>query len=186
MHKAEQDRCLIQFLMGLNEVCTVVRGIILMMNPLPTMAQTFSILIQEENQREVRPSNRLHLESTSLLVKGHNGYKNSGAGSGNNFRTNYTSNPNAYRNESKTVYINTNSSPICFPNSSNYKNTYNSKSHLFCNYCKRTDHTEDKCYKLHGFPLDFKFTRRRNSALASNVYGSTDGDGARVAANNNS
>lgn len=57
MHKAEQDRCLIQFLMGLNEVCTVVRGIILMMNPLPTMAQAFSILIQEEKQREVRPSN---------------------------------------------------------------------------------------------------------------------------------
>lgn len=43
--------------MGLNEVYTVVRGSILMMNPLPTMAQAFSILIQEEKQREVRPSN---------------------------------------------------------------------------------------------------------------------------------
>lgn len=30
------------------------------------------------------------------------------------------------------------------------------------------------------------FTRGRNSALASNVFGSTDGDGTRVAANNNS
>lgn len=48
MHKAEQDMRLIQFLMGLNEVYTVVRGSILMMNPLPTIAQGFSILIQDE------------------------------------------------------------------------------------------------------------------------------------------
>lgn len=38
MHKAEQDRRLIQFLMGLNEVYTAVRGNILMMNPFPSMA----------------------------------------------------------------------------------------------------------------------------------------------------
>ncbi|XP_070055229.1 uncharacterized protein [Nicotiana tomentosiformis] len=38
MHKAEQDRILIQFLMGLNEVYAVVRGSILMMYPLPSFA----------------------------------------------------------------------------------------------------------------------------------------------------
>ncbi|XP_070013349.1 uncharacterized protein [Nicotiana sylvestris] len=37
MYKAEQDRQLIQFLMGLNEVYTIVRGSILMMKPLPSM-----------------------------------------------------------------------------------------------------------------------------------------------------
>lgn len=42
MPKAEQDRRLIQFLMGLNKVYTTVRGNILMMNPLPSMAQAFS------------------------------------------------------------------------------------------------------------------------------------------------
>lgn len=45
MHNAEQDRRLIKFLMGLNEVYTVVRGSILMMNPLPSMAQAFSLLV---------------------------------------------------------------------------------------------------------------------------------------------
>ncbi|XP_075097880.1 uncharacterized protein LOC142175199 [Nicotiana tabacum] len=44
MHKAEKDRRLIQFLMGLNEVYITVRGSILMMNPLPSMAQAFSLL----------------------------------------------------------------------------------------------------------------------------------------------
>ncbi|XP_075091815.1 uncharacterized protein LOC142171976 [Nicotiana tabacum] len=70
MHKAEQDKRLIQFLMGLNEVYTVVRGSILMMNPLPMIAQAFSILIQEEEQREVRPHSQLSLESASLNVHG--------------------------------------------------------------------------------------------------------------------
>ncbi|KAH0731766.1 hypothetical protein KY289_002954 [Solanum tuberosum] len=37
MHKVEQDRRLIQFLMGLNEVYTIIRGSMLMMNPLPSM-----------------------------------------------------------------------------------------------------------------------------------------------------
>ncbi|XP_015057536.1 uncharacterized protein LOC107003766 [Solanum pennellii] len=45
IYKAEQDRRLTQFLMGLNKVYTIVRGSILMMNPLPTFAQGFSILI---------------------------------------------------------------------------------------------------------------------------------------------
>lgn len=45
MQNAEQDRRLIQFLIVLNEIYTVVRGSILMMNPPPTMAQAFSILI---------------------------------------------------------------------------------------------------------------------------------------------
>lgn len=42
--------------MGLDEVYTIVRGNILMMNPLPSMDQAFSLLIQEEKQREFRPT----------------------------------------------------------------------------------------------------------------------------------
>lgn len=48
MHQAKLDRHLIQFFMGLNEVYIVVSRNILMMNPLPSMAQAFSLLIQEE------------------------------------------------------------------------------------------------------------------------------------------
>nr|XP_009795711.1 PREDICTED: uncharacterized protein LOC104242367 [Nicotiana sylvestris]XP_016456405.1 PREDICTED: uncharacterized protein LOC107780388 [Nicotiana tabacum] len=48
IYKAEQGRRLIQFLMGLNETYTVIRGSILMMNPLPNLDQVFSLLIQDE------------------------------------------------------------------------------------------------------------------------------------------
>ncbi|KAM3322877.1 hypothetical protein P3S67_004028 [Capsicum chacoense] len=72
LFKAEQDRRLVQFHMGLNEVYTVVRGNILMMNPLPSLAQAFSPLIQDERQREIKQSNQLFMESTSLNASGSN------------------------------------------------------------------------------------------------------------------
>ena len=69
MHKAEQDRRLIQFLMGLNEVYTDIRGSILsivMMNPLPSMAHGFALLVQEEKQREFKPHSHMFAEGSSL------------------------------------------------------------------------------------------------------------------------
>lgn len=50
MHKAEQDRRLIHFLIGLNEMYIIIRGKILIMTILPTMEQAFVILSQEERQ----------------------------------------------------------------------------------------------------------------------------------------
>lgn len=68
IHKVEHDKQLIHFLMGLNEVYTVIRGIILMMNPSPSMTQAFSLLVQDEQQREIKPSNHLTMEYTALHV----------------------------------------------------------------------------------------------------------------------
>lgn len=42
--------------MGLNDSFTVIRGQILMMNPLPTLSQCYGMILQEENQREA-PAN---------------------------------------------------------------------------------------------------------------------------------
>ncbi|XP_019227716.1 PREDICTED: uncharacterized protein LOC109209000 [Nicotiana attenuata] len=122
MHKAEQDRRLIQFLMGLNEVYTEVRGNILMMNPLPSMAQAFSLLIQDEKQREMKPTNHLSAGSVSLHVNTSGNANNFG---NNNFVTNYAPNAN-------------------FPNTN--------RTIPFCDYCKRLGHTKDKYFKLHGYP----------------------------------
>lgn len=49
---------LIQLLMGLNEVYTIVRGSILMMNPLPSLAHVFSLLVHNENKERLgQPTN---------------------------------------------------------------------------------------------------------------------------------
>ena len=50
----DQEQRLIRFLMGLNESYTPVRANILIMKPLPTLSQLYSLLVQEENQRQVR------------------------------------------------------------------------------------------------------------------------------------
>ncbi|XP_075076559.1 uncharacterized protein LOC142163198 [Nicotiana tabacum] len=47
----------------------------------------------------------------------------------------------------------------------------NSPAPLIClsqKYCKKSGHTVAKCYKLHGFPSDFKFTK--NKRVAASVH----------------
>ena len=49
------------------------------------------------------------------------------------------------------------------------------RSNIFCEYCQKGGHTKDKCYKLHGFPSDLKFTKGKNSSGTSAVaHGSHD------------
>ncbi|KAH0725954.1 hypothetical protein KY289_001947 [Solanum tuberosum] len=53
------------------------------------------------------------------------------------------------------------------------------KSNLVCNYCKKTGHTIDQCYKIHGFPADFKFTktkRYQKGAMVNNVCNTGEGN----------
>ena len=58
-----------QFLMGLNETFTQVRGQILLMDPMPHIDRVFSLLRQEERQRSIGQLNVPHVESTALLCK---------------------------------------------------------------------------------------------------------------------
>ncbi|KAM3266513.1 hypothetical protein P3L10_003507 [Capsicum annuum] len=52
-------------------------------------------------------------------------------------------------------------------------------SGLFCSYCKRTNHTVENCYRLIGFPADFKFTKskRLGPSAKSNVAYSLEENG---------
>lgn len=59
-----------QFLMGLGEQYTYVRGHLLMMNPTPRLSVVYRLLMQEENQRE-SGSGVLTSESLALSVKHH-------------------------------------------------------------------------------------------------------------------
>ncbi|KAI5349572.1 hypothetical protein L3X38_002460 [Prunus dulcis] len=45
-----------QFLMGLNESYSAIRGQILLMQTLPTVRRTYSLIMQEEKQRELGSS----------------------------------------------------------------------------------------------------------------------------------
>ena len=60
-----------QFLMGLNDSYSQIKGHILLMEPLPSINKAYSLLIQEERQRRVGSSNA-YIESTALAVKSSN------------------------------------------------------------------------------------------------------------------
>ncbi|KAH0636453.1 hypothetical protein KY290_036890 [Solanum tuberosum] len=134
-----------------------------MMNPLPSMAQTFSILSQEEKQREVKPHNLTALDSTSLnaFASTHNNAEVKG------LRTNYSSSKRHTgnsRNLNNTNMIRGNSST--------------SRSTLFCDFCRRSGHARERCYKLHGYPPNSKFSKGKssNSVMANMCSSETDGN----------
>ncbi|XP_030927833.1 uncharacterized protein LOC115954102 [Quercus lobata] len=60
-----------QFLMGLNDSYSQIKGQILLMEPLPSINKVYSLLIHEERQSNVGNSNA-HVESTALAMKGSN------------------------------------------------------------------------------------------------------------------
>ena len=66
LHDYFQDQKLIQFLMGLNESYTQVMGNILMINPSPTLSQVYSLLVQEERQRQVKNNAQFQGEGASF------------------------------------------------------------------------------------------------------------------------
>ena len=59
--------CLMQFLMGLNETFTQVRGQILLMDPMPNIDRVFSLIRQEEWQRSIGQLSVPYVQSTALL-----------------------------------------------------------------------------------------------------------------------
>ncbi|XP_055825473.1 uncharacterized protein LOC129894013 [Solanum dulcamara] len=66
--KFKQDERLIQFLMGLNDVYAAVRSNILMMSPLPNVNHAYSLLIQDEKQREAYVNPNFPGDTSSFLA----------------------------------------------------------------------------------------------------------------------
>lgn len=125
--KREQDQKLLQFLMGLNDEYNAVRGNILMMTPLPSISKVYSMLIQEEKQREIGSSNHFLADSTSLVAEVHK--------------------PNQFYKGRLDKIEGTHG---------RFERLETRKPNLFCNYCKKPRHSVDKCHKIHGFPPNFK------------------------------
>ncbi|XP_074377288.1 uncharacterized protein LOC141718806 [Apium graveolens] len=140
LSKLQQDQKVIQFLMGLNDTYSVMRGYVLMSSPLPSIGQVYNILLQEESQREIQSGAHFMSDSASLAV---NTKFQSGSSQGFRRKFNF---------ESK-------------------------KSILHCNYCKKPGHLIDKCYKLHGFPADFKFTKPKRMVAHVEVADTNNNNG---------
>ncbi|XP_070057790.1 uncharacterized protein [Nicotiana tomentosiformis] len=65
-----------------------------------------------------------------------------------------------------------------------FKVNFDGKKPLTCKYCKKSGHTIEKCYKLHGYPPNFKFTKGPGSRkTAAHVELKSPGPSANVNSN---
>ncbi|KHN13718.1 hypothetical protein glysoja_047572, partial [Glycine soja] len=105
-----------QFLMRLNESFSTLRGQILSMDPFPILTKVFSLVVQEEKQKEVGASTSASEVSHAFALKPSSVARNH---------------------------------PInCFKRSS--------KNRPLCAHCGMLGHTQDRCFKLHGYPPNYK------------------------------
>lgn len=71
----DQNLQLTQFLMGLNDSFTAIRGQNLMMKPLPSLNQSYGIMLQEDKQRETISSVTTNTENMAMEVKQYSSVK---------------------------------------------------------------------------------------------------------------
>ena len=135
---AQHDRQnLMQFLMGLNESYSAVRGQILLMNPLPSVRQAYASVCQEEKQR--------HLSATHVTDS-----NNSAAMAVRNNRFNQTAQFERGERSDRYNYDNR-------PSDQEQRRTGSYKGRPQCSYCKEKKfkdmwHKVENCWKLHGYP----------------------------------
>ncbi|XP_074350686.1 uncharacterized protein LOC141690015 [Apium graveolens] len=122
----EQINKLSQFLMGLSDQFTTIRGQLLMMKPLPSLSQAYSLLLQEEVQRDCHNS-VVVTENAAMSIK-------------------YTG--NKHRNFSQNNY-NSNQS---FQGGVKKVSSEADVASIVCDFCHMTGHTREKCFCLHGYP----------------------------------
>ncbi|KAK4478963.1 hypothetical protein RD792_014470 [Penstemon davidsonii] len=119
----QQNQKTMKFLMGLNEVYASARGQILLMDPLPTVNKTYSLILQDEKQREKSDRDVQLAEASAFVVK-NNPRKPEG-----------TFKPKNQHLKCETCGKIGHTSETC-------------RAHLKCDYCGWQGHTVDVCRKL--------------------------------------
>lgn len=116
--------------MGLNEMYGHARSQILMMNPLPSVGKAYAMIISDESQRVTSG-----MRTTGDVIEAAALY----AGRENYSRdTRYDGGKGEYNGRTKK------------------KVNWN----LFCDHCKIYGHTQKNCFKLIGYPEDWKFKKK--------------------------
>ncbi|XP_057457806.1 uncharacterized protein LOC130748594 [Lotus japonicus] len=118
------------FLMGLNESYSQVRGQVLLMDPLPSINRVFSLIHQEEKQRQIGISSSADPSSSLACV--------------------VQANPANSKSHSGSSTGDSNS---------RYQNKNQNKNRPTCTHCGILGHTKDRCYKIISYPPHYKKTK---------------------------
>lgn len=154
-----QTEYVLTFLMGLNESFSHIRGQILLMRPLPSISDVFSLVIQDEKQRELGSSS----QSTEGHFAGAVQHNNSGHGV-------------------KSGAQNGSSQASQQGTQQGYKSKSSKKDRPVCAHCGIVGHTRDKCFKLIGYPQGYFKNRYSNTPVVNQVSDMVDQSVAKSAA----
>ncbi|GKC67884.1 hypothetical protein Tco_1100482 [Tanacetum coccineum] len=131
----DQRKRLIQFLMGLDECYSNIRGQILLVQPLPTVAKAYTMVRQEEKQREgIAPKSA----SSTIL---------------NSYSNRY--NPSNNHNHSKHNMSNTPNSRLTpqRPTQTGFERKNSFRKGVYCGNCGKEGHLQEEFYKIVGYPI---------------------------------
>ena len=171
---AQQDQQrLMQFLMGLNESYSAIRGQILLMNPLPSVRQAYSSVCQEEKQRLLSATHTTAYSNSNVaMAVRSNQMKNNSAGNTRSDRSDrfYSGSQDSRRFDQ------------------NKRSSGSFRGRPQCAYCGDMGHFVEKCYQLHGYPPGHPkattgsiFNRHKNTSVANQVSdGANKDDGKSV------
>ena len=156
-HKLILNQQVLQFLVGLNDDYKVARGSILMMKPLPDVDQEYNLILQEEKQRSLTAISQISSGSSTFNVSlqdnnNHSAY----AAQQRSYNPSYSQRgaSNSAFNQGVTKGNTRYRSNAPFGNQDRRQN-------FFCDHGKIAGHTVQRCYKLHGYPLDTSYTKER-------------------------
>ncbi|GJX45502.1 hypothetical protein Tco_0262178 [Tanacetum coccineum] len=134
--KIDQRKRLIQLLIGLDECYSNIRGKILLLQPLPTTAQAYTTVRQEEKQREGIAAK----SATSTIL--------------NNYLNNTRYNSSNGQNYPKHTIPNTLNSRFTTQRSTqtSFKRKNSFRKGIYCGNCKKEGHLQEE-YKIIGCPI---------------------------------
>ncbi|KAF3664944.1 hypothetical protein FXO37_11250 [Capsicum annuum] len=143
----------------------IARGNILMMKPLPGLDVAYSLLLQDENQREIYVNAQFFSESSSFRVI-NQGKQN--VRGGNQFSINGNVNQlqrNTGGYQKSTIYPQRSGNSQHKPKGRRAK--YN--PNVTCTYCFKQKHRMKNCFRLVDFPDDFEFAKGKNVVVKGNA-----------------
>ncbi|KAK9707370.1 hypothetical protein RND81_07G193000 [Saponaria officinalis] len=137
----DNKHMLIDFLMGLDKRFEAIRGQILAMNPLPTVNQAFSKVHQSELQKNIGFVDAGVFKGMAIAVP-------VVSDSAPSFNKSVATPKNVWRRDAKKPRTD--------------------RASFFCDFCKKTGHTKDYCFKLRDLQTKPGGSVFRGSSSASN------------------
>ncbi|CAH9099563.1 unnamed protein product [Cuscuta epithymum] len=150
IQKERDDDCVIKFLRGLNDSYAQVRSQVMLIDPMPTLSRTFSLIQQQEREFGVNVSAIPQEVSANALYQGNNDsitkFSNNRGGNSNN-RGGFSSTRGGRSGRGN-----------------------GNRNNKFCTKCNRTNHTVDTCFLIHGYPPGYRNNGNEGSRNISGYH----------------